>query len=84
MRMLWGPQLRDFDETLAFSMNSAYYRSRPDKCAYLEGQLKRAAEREAERRPRSLGQPKGLFMDLEERKSEYGANVVRAKYGGLS
>lgn len=49
MRAKYGSQLRDFGETLRFAMNSEYYRRKPDKCAYLEGQLKRAVERESAR-----------------------------------
>lgn len=45
-RAIWGPKLRDFDDTLRFHMNRDYYKSAPDKCAYLEGAFKRAAERE--------------------------------------
>ena len=38
--------LRDFDETLRFHMNGSYYRGCADKCAFLEGKLKAASERE--------------------------------------
>lgn len=38
--------LRDFDETMKFYMNQGYYRTCTDKCAYLEGKLKAASERE--------------------------------------
>ncbi len=46
MREQYGPNLRDFDETLKFHMNGSYYRTCADKCAYLETKLKAAVERE--------------------------------------
>ncbi len=48
IRPEWSPKLRDFDDTIQFATNSEYYRKKPDKQAYILGQLKRAAAREAE------------------------------------
>jgi hypothetical protein len=45
MRETYGSRLKDFDESLMFYMNTGWYSKAPDKCAYLEGKLKAAAER---------------------------------------
>ena len=55
IRPVWAPQLQDFDDTVAFVINSSYYAKKPDKRAYVLGQLKRQADIQAQQPPRAPG-----------------------------
>ena len=58
MRREWSPKLKDFEESWNFIRNSKYLLSKPDKQAYVIGQLKRNAQRDSERtNSRSASKP---------------------------
>ena len=48
-REFFGTRLADFDGAVAFAMNTSYFAKKPDKRAYVHGQLENAAKRDAER-----------------------------------